>query len=180
MESDYHIGTVLRNIFNSEFFKQQRFSKVKNPTEVVVGTLRLVGGTERPAPEIMDWTGQIAYMGQDLLNPPSVEGWHNGIEWINSGTLMKRTNFVSELISDQSRPGVRNIIDRVMMTGNEPSDIVDACLDVMGPMLVSDTTRSELVDHASRLGAFDWSETGIERLTELMQLIVATREYQFS
>ena len=28
-----------------------------------------------------------AYMGQDLLNPPSVEGWHTGKEWINSGSL---------------------------------------------------------------------------------------------
>ena len=63
--------------------------------------------------------------------------------------------------------------------GNDPARIVDACLDVMGPLLVSDTTRSELVDHAGRLGGFDWPETGIERLTELMQLVVATREYQF-
>jgi len=180
MESDYHIGIVLRKLFNSDFFKQQRFSKVKNPTEVVISTLRLVGGTERPAPEIMNWTGQIAYMGQDLLNPPSVEGWHNGIEWINSGTLMKRTNFVSELISDSSRPGVESIIGRVRKAGTEPSDIVDACLDVMGPLIVSETTRSELIAHANRLGEFDWSATGIERLTELMQLIVATREYQFA
>ena len=145
MESDYHIGIVLEKLFNSAFFKEQRFSKVKNPTEVVISTLRLVGGTERPAPEIMDWTGQIAYMGQDLLNPPSVEGWHNGVEWINSGTLMKRTNFVSELISDPSRPGVEVIISRVKEAGTEPSDIVDTCLDILGPLIVSETTRSELI-----------------------------------
>ena len=87
---------------------------------------------------------------------------------------------VSELISDSSRPGVESIIGRVRKAGTEPSDIVDACLDVMGPLIVSETTRSELIAHASRLGEFDWSATGIERLTELMQLIVATREYQFA
>ena len=119
-------------------------------------------------------------MGQDLLNPPSVEGWHNGVEWINSGTLMKRTNFVSELISDPSRPGVEVIISLVKKAGTEPSDIVDACLDIMGPLIVSEATRSELIAHADRLGEFDWSGTGIERLTELMQLVVATREYQFA
>ena len=180
MASDYHMGTVLQKLFTSDFFKEQRFSRVKNPTEVVISTLRLVGGTDRPSPETLDWTGQIAYMGQDLLNPPSVEGWHNGIEWINSGTLMKRTNFVSELISDTERPGVRNIIDRIKLAGSIPKDVIDACLDIMGPMDVSDQTRRELIDHSEKQGDFDWNRDGEERLIEVLQLLVATREYQFA
>ena len=180
MASDYHMGTVLQKLFTSDFFKEQRFSRVKNPTEVVISTLRLVGGTDRPSPETLDWTGQIAYMGQDLLNPPSVEGWHNGIEWINSGTLMKRTNFVSELISDTERPGVRNIIDRIKLAGSIPKDVIDACLDIMGPMDVSDQTRRELIDHSEKQGVFDWNRDGEERLIEVLQLLVATREYQFA
>ena len=180
MASDYHMGTVLQKLFTSDFFKEQRFSRVKNPTEVVISTLRLVGGTDRPSPETLDWTGQIAYMGQDLLNPPSVEGWHNGIEWINSGTLMKRTNFVSELISDTERPGVRNIIDRIKLAGSNPKNIIDACLDIMGPMEVSDQTRRELIDHSEKQGDFDWNSDGEEKLIEVLQLLVATREYQFA
>ena len=180
MASDYHMGTVLQKLFTSDFFKEQRFSRVKNPTEVVISTLRLVGGTDRPSPETLDWTGQIAYMGQDLLNPPSVEGWHNGIEWINSGTLMKRTNFVSELISDTERPGVRNIIDRIKLAGSNPINIIDACLDIMGPMDVSDQTRRELIDHSEKQGDFDWNSDGEEKLIEVLQLLVATREYQFA
>ena len=43
---------------------------------------------------------QPTYMGQDLLNPPSVEGWHTGKEWINSGSLMARINFVAEKVGD--------------------------------------------------------------------------------
>ena len=180
MASDYHMGTVLQKLFTSDFFKEQRFSRVKNPTEVVISTLRLVGGTNRPSPETLDWTGQIAYMGQDLLNPPSVEGWHNGIEWINSGTLMKRTNFVSELISDTERPGVRNIIDRIKLAGSNPINIIDACLDIMGPKEVSDQTRKELIDHSEKQGDFDWNSDGEEKLIEVLQLLVATREYQFA
>jgi hypothetical protein len=179
-ETDFHMGTVLEKLFSSDFFQEQRFSKVKNPTEVVVGTIRLVGEGRRPSPKIMDWTGQITYMGQDLLNPPSVEGWHNGVEWINSGTLMKRTNFVSEMISDRSLPGVQNIVERVRKIGTNPSEIVDTCLDIMGPLQISETTRTELIDHATKLGEFKWAESGEERLIELMQLIVSTREYQFA
>ena len=178
--SDYHMETVLKKIFNSGFFKAQRFSRVKNPTEVVFGTLRLVGGTHRPSPETLDWTGQIAHMGQDLLNPPSVEGWHNGVEWINSGTLMKRTNFISKLISDTRRPGVRAIIDRIKFAGINPEVVVNACLDIMGPMEVSRETRLELVEHAEKEGDFNWDTSGEGRLIELLQLLVSTREYQFA
>ena len=178
--SDYHMETVLKKIFNSGFFKAQRFTRVKNPTEVVIGTLRLVGGTHRPSPETLDWTGQIAHMGQDLLNPPSVEGWHNGVEWINSGTLMKRTNFISKLISDTRRPGVRAIIDRIKFAGINPEVVVNACLDIMGPMEVSRETRLELVEHAEKEGDFNWDTSGEGRLIELLQLLVSTREYQFA
>ena len=93
---------------------------------------------------------------------------------------MKRTNFVSALISDTSRPGVRSIINRVKDSASKPADVVDACLDIMGPMRVSSHTRSELIEHASRLGSFNWTTTGEERLSEILQLLVATREYQFA
>jgi hypothetical protein len=185
MESDYHIGTVLKKIFNSDFFKEARFTRVKTPTEVVIGTLRLVEDTARPAPETMSWASQIGFMGQELLNPPSVEGWHSGIEWINSGTLMKRTNFTAEMISDRSRPGVAKIIDRIKSSGSKPEDVVDACLDVMGPLTIPDESRAELLDHARNLGDFDWDDErpgqgGETKLTEILQLVVSLREYQFA
>ena len=180
LESDYHMETVLRKLFNSDFFKNQLFERVKNPTEVVVGTLRLVGNAEMPSPEIMEQTSQIAYMGQDLLNPPSVEGWHNGIEWINSGTLMKRTNFVSELISDTSRPGVIDILNRLQKIEPDAKSLVDESLDLLGPLEISEIARKELIDHITNLGPFNWDDnSGVERSIELLQLIIATKEYQF-
>src|SRR5207249_12235316 len=87
-QSRFDIRSVLRVLFNSSFFKNARFKRLKSPAEVVVGSLRLVGGYELPRPEYGDLSMQPAYMGQDLLNPPSVEGWHTGPEWINSGSLM--------------------------------------------------------------------------------------------
>ncbi|NJO33461.1 MAG: DUF1800 domain-containing protein, partial [Rhodospirillales bacterium] len=56
-------------------------------------------------------------MGQDLLNPPSVEGWHTGKEWINSGALMARINFVAEQVGNTSLPGVQAIIKRLKAKG---------------------------------------------------------------
>ena len=171
-------------LFNSNFFKEAQFTKVKNPTEVVIGTMRMVGGGELAGPEIFDYSNHITYMGQELLNPPSVEGWHSGVEWINSGSLMKRANFVADMVGEIDRPGVSAIIERVRDSGASPESAVDTCLDLLGPVVVKDETREELIEHASAHGDFIWDDgnegESARRVSELLQLIVATREYQFA
>jgi hypothetical protein len=185
-DSNYDIRSTLRVIFNSDFFKNARFAHMKSPAEVVVGTLRLVGGYELPRPGYGELSMQPSYMGQDLLNPPSVEGWHTGKEWINSGSLMARINFVAELIGDPALRGVRAIINRVKAQAPlTPEQLVDSCLDFLGPMAVSDETRQELVDQAKEWGQLRWdneanSQAADKRVGEMLQLIVATREYQFA
>jgi Protein of unknown function (DUF1800) len=185
-DSKYDIRSTLRVLFNSDFFKNARFTHMKSPAEVVVGTLRLVGGFELPRPGYGELSMQPSYMGQDLLNPPSVEGWHTGKEWINSGSLMARINFVAELIGDPSLPGVRAIINRLKAQGPlSPEQLVDGCLDLLGPYKVSAETRQELTDQAKEWGQLRWdseanAKTADQRVGEMLQLIVATREYQFA
>ena len=185
IESDYDMRSVLRVMFNSDFFKAAQFAKIKNPTEVVVGTLRLVGEASLPSPSSFDWSNQIMYMGQDLLNPPSVEGWHYGAEWVNSGALMTRTNFVAGMLGETDRPGVRSIIDRVRKGGSTPEELLDACLDLLGPVEVGASTREELLGHASAKGELSWngddeSAESDQRVAEMLQLIASTREYMFA
>src|SRR5262245_38269902 len=112
-DSQYDMRSTLRVLFNSDFFKNARFAKIKSPAEVVVGLMRLAGGFEFPGPGIGNLAKNPTYMGQELLNPPSVEGWHTGAEWINSGTLMKRINFAAGLLGDTNRPGIGKLIDRL-------------------------------------------------------------------
>ena len=66
-----------------------------------------------------------------------------------------------------------------------PEQLVDLCLDLMGPMEVTETTRQQLVGHADEGGVLTWSEGGQDhnaanRVAEMLQLIVATREYQYA
>ncbi len=185
VESGYDIRSTLRVLFNADFFKNARFARLKSPTEVVVGTLRLVGGAEFPAPGIGDLSRQPAYMGQDLLNPPSVEGWHTGAEWINSGSLMRRVNFTADLVGDLNRPGIMALVERLKAQAEQQSDkVVDACLDLMGPLEVYPETRNELTGYINEGGDFAWDtpeevEVSMARISELLQLIVALREYQY-
>jgi len=186
VDSGYDIRSTLRVLFNSEFFKNARFARLKSPTEVVVGTLRLVGGAEFPAPGIGDLSRQPSYMGQDLLNPPSVEGWHTGAEWINSGSLMRRVNFTADLVGDVSRPGIKSMVSRLVAQGDKtPEKVIDACLDLMGPLEVEKESRDEMISFVSESGDFDWStpakvEGSTARVSELLQLIVSLREYQYA
>lgn len=185
-DSQYDMRSVLRVLFNSDFFKEARFAKLKSPAEVVIGTLRLVGGDEFPAPGIGNLSRQVGYMGQELLNPPSVEGWHTGTEWINSGSLMRRINFTANMVGDTSRPGVQVMIDKLRAQGDlSPEALVDQCLDLMGPLNVNDATRQELIKHTNVGGPLSWgtpqaSEASTQRVAELLQLIVSLRDYQFA
>ena len=183
IETDYDIKHTLRVLFNSDFFKNARFEKIKNPAEIVVSTLRMVGGYEKPFPGLGDMSRQYGYMGQDLLNVPSVEGWHYGAEWINSGSLMRRINFTADMFGDASKPGVQNIINRVKQGGKlSPEQLVDACLDLMGPLDVTEASKTELVAYAQEGGDLDCSsDDNCEiRITELLQLIVSLREFQYA
>ena len=187
MKYDYDIRSVLRVLFNSDFFKNADFAKVKSPTEFVVGAAR-VSGSHR-FPEVADvlLAPEAGDMGQQLLDPPSVEGWHTGAEWINTGSLVSRVNFASQQFADVTRPGVRSIIDRIRSQGTaiSPERMVDACLDLIGPVTVSESTRREMVGHAGaagdvRFGSEAEDRVSTERIKEMLQLIVATREYQLA
>ena len=132
--TQYDIRSMLRLLFNSDFFKEARFAKVKSPTEAVVGTMRLVGDFTSPKPGLHPLTMEIRYMGQDLLNPPTVEGWHTGKEWIDSGTLVERINFAADKVGNLELPGVRAIIHRMASEGAtiSPERLVDGCLEMVG------------------------------------------------
>ena len=188
VENDYEIRSVLRVLFNSDFFKEATFARVKSPAELVAGTVRLAGTHRSPDVDDIDLALNTTYMGQTLLDPPSVEGWHTGREWINTAGLVQRVNFAVNQFSDVTRPGVRSITDRISVqstTSISAEGLVDACLDLIGPLQVSATSRQELVDQASaggelKFGSEDEDRSSAERVRDMLQLIVATREYQMA
>ena len=141
-DSDHDIKAMLTTLFNSDFFKSEdiRYEKVKGPAEFVTGVLRLTGEFDRPRREILDRYLQTNFMGQMLTNPPSVEGWHQGVEWIDTGTLIERINFASEQLGDETKPGVRAMVDSIMDADPDPEadDLVDMCLEHLGTVEISD------------------------------------------
>ncbi len=188
-DSGYEIKAMLKALFTSDFFKADaaRFARVASPAEMVAGLMRMVGehrGEIKPG--LFEISQEPKYMGMDLMNPPTVEGWHTGHEWIDSGTLVERINFAANYLGRTDLPGVKAMIDRLMARGERlsPEAFVDGCIDLVGCLNVTDGTRQSLVEHAQRQGELRHG-TDAERAEftrrsgEMFQMLASTGEFQF-
>ena len=81
------------------FFSQHAIGrKIKSPVELVIGTLRCLQATSN--------TQLIAEgllkVGQGLFYPPNVKGWDGGRTWINSSTLLGRSNLLADILRNEA------------------------------------------------------------------------------
>ena len=186
-DSNADLRSILRVLFNSDFFKEARFKRVMSPSELVAGVIKLVGTHRYPDHEMIGYSTATMLMGQQLFNPPTVEGWHTGKEWIDGGALNERVNFAVDEVGDATKPGIQAIIKRLAAKGTAltPEEFVEDCLDLVGPLTVSGETRQVLLRYAESGGALDFGtdaerQQSEPRLVRMLQLIVASREYQFA
>ena len=189
-ESRYEMRSVLRTLFQSEYFKSDtaRNARVKGPVELVIGGIRLAGSYRTPTIGVEQVSRQASFMGQGLLQPPTVEGWHEGSEWIDSGALVERVNFVAAELRDLSKPGVRSIIHRLATSNGgtlTPEELVDGCLEQVGLYSTPDDTRDALVGHVATRGDIDLTgheegDNSEQRVGEVLSLITSSREFQLA
>ena len=181
--SGYNIGAMLKVLLNSDAFKNARFRRIKSPVETVIGTLRMVGDWTQPKPGFEFIFDEMKYMGQELLNPPSVEGWHTGSEWIDGGTLVHRINFTADFLGDPKFPGIQDIISKLADVGPAitPAEMVDGCLQYLGHYELSDESRHMLMTRAAKddVVRTDTAEFPQE-VGEMLQLIASTKEYLYA
>ncbi len=97
---DYELAPVVGTILSSNVFYSARAYRalVKSPVEFVVGTYKALGlnqvdDTVLPA---------LQQMGQRLFFPPNVAGWPGGQNWLTSGTMLARQNFLVRLLGSQT------------------------------------------------------------------------------
>jgi uncharacterized protein (DUF1800 family) len=190
-DSGGELRPILRALFMSDFFKAARFSKVKSPAELVVGTVKLVGTHRFPEAGLLELEAATTAMGQQLMNPPTVEGWHTGHEWIDGGTLNERVNFAVNQVTEATKPGIQEIVGQLSARANgggarlSPERFVDSCLELAGRLEVGAETRQALLDAAATEGGLGFAtdaerEESAGRVSRLLQLIVASREYQLA
>ena len=105
-----------------------------------------------------------------------------------SGSLVERINFITKELGNVQNPGVRAIIDRLAAAPGgtlTPAQLVDQCLELVGPLAVEDETRAALVEFAARDGEIHLQEhqpgdPAEQRIGNMLRIIAATREFQLA
>ena len=173
--NNYSIKEMLRTLFKSDFFKsdEARYKRVKSPAELMTGVLRLSGHMDRPRREMIVHAMKMQFMGQWLHNPPSVEGWHQGEEWVETGSLVERVNFASEQLGDLSMPGVALMVSKIVDNGISADELLERCLEELGELELTEDTSEDLRQFATAGGPVDH-----EKATGMLRLIAASRDFQ--
>ena len=166
---DFVMLPVLRELLSSQVFydKANRRSLIKSPLDLVVGSLRALAATVK-WPSIAKL---LANLGQDVFEPPSVKGWEGGRLWINSSSILLRTNFATELASTEQLASLRNSVTE---DADESSDFVVARLErlLMGSLAEKELRTSLVALHQVAEG------TSLQKLRATIQLILSVPEYQ--
>ena len=178
LKNDGEIKKVLEAMFKSEHFKSGdiRFKKVKSPSDLVFGISRLVDKYKIPDLDSAELAINTLLMGQFLMNPPSVEGWHEGEEWIDSGSLIERINYASTEISNTSSSGVKRIIEIIKETNiTDSNDLINNTLETLGYINITDKTKGMIKEHL-RKNKFTNKE---DKILDVLKLIVSTPDFQY-
>ncbi len=97
---DFELAPVVSTILRSNVFYSTRAYRalVKSPVEFAVGTYKVLG-----LPQVDEIALPALHeMGQELFNPPNVAGWPGGQNWLTSGTMIARQNFLTQLLNSQT------------------------------------------------------------------------------
>lgn len=97
-DNDYHIGKLMRSIFESDWFYDSKNvgAKIKSPIDFLAGTMRTLQAEFQNKQTLIFLQRAL---GQLLFDPPNVAGWSGGKNWIDNATLMLRLNLVPNLIN---------------------------------------------------------------------------------
>lgn len=124
-ENKMQIAPTVRRILTSNVFysSHARGRKVRSPVELAIGFLRSMAGSTNS----YELAQKLQTLGQGLLYPPSVKGWDGGRTWVNSATLLGRSNLIRGLLdSEKTRFSRKSLAEYLVGQGAESADqIID-------------------------------------------------------
>jgi uncharacterized protein (DUF1800 family) len=175
---DFELAPAVSTILRSEVFYSPRAYRalVKSPVDFVVGTYKLLG---LPSFDL-ETMHLLPGMGQTLFVPPNVAGWPGGQNWLTSGTMIARQNFLLRSVTSQNlaqsswlmslplqtRPAARALIETILQ-GDASADgftQLEAFLDGAG---------------SSALGALS-AENAASRISGAADIAMAMPAYQLN
>ncbi|MGA2662680.1 MAG: DUF1800 family protein [Verrucomicrobiota bacterium] len=100
---DFDLARLLETVLRSNLFFCGYRQKIKSPVQFAVGLVRALEGTVGTVRLASD----LADLGQDLFQPPTLKGWAGGQCWINRFMLPGRAKLAEELLAGSGPYGAK-------------------------------------------------------------------------
>jgi uncharacterized protein (DUF1800 family) len=174
MQTNYNIKAMLRRLFTAEYFFSSEFGRYSWPVEFVVKSVKETGWTGFSVDAAMT---PLTNMGQQLYEPPDVNGWALGPQWFSTGAMLARMNFAATLMGNQKF----NLGRELAPYRQSPQSVVDYMLNRYTFAPMTSQVRDALVEYARAGGPWTGSDAQLnDKSAGLARLIVASSEYQFN
>jgi Protein of unknown function (DUF1800) len=161
-DNDFNLKPVLSFLFKSdEFYSLELIgSKIKSPTEMMIGSLKLMEFSNLNIKYDDVTASDYAYLydmskilQQQLFEPPNVAGWPGQRDWISSTTYAYRNGFSDALINGKKINGGKislflKAIDYARTYKNSENAIkfIDEITDVFFELPLSNLKKKNLLD----------------------------------
>ena len=175
LASGTEIRPVLKEIFKSAEFRDSRhlYHRYSWPIEFVVRALKEEGHVGFSANDALT---PMLNMGQQLFEPPDVNGWALGPAWFSTGGMLARMNFASVLATNQKFE-LRNSARAYNQT---PETLIDYAISRLTLPEVPAPVYGALVDYVRAGGTWTGSDAQLlNKAGGVFHLLTGSGEYQF-
>ncbi len=174
LASNFSIKSMLQRLFLSEAFLTSHFQRYSWPAEYVARAIKEIGWNGLSVDAAMT---PLANMGQQLYEPPDVNGWELGPGWISTASMLARMNLSSTLAANQRF----NLARDAQPYRQSPEKLLTYLLGRFPTMGFSNTATTAMLDYLRSGPAWTGSDTQLQTKTAgLARLIVGAGEYQFN
>jgi uncharacterized protein (DUF1800 family) len=172
--SSFEMKPVIEKILDSPQFRNRSnyYARYSWPVEFVVRSIKEVGWTGF---SVNDTLTPLINMGQQLFEPPDVNGWDLGPGWFSSGAMLARMNFAAQLATNQKF----NLRDASRGFGRTPESLVSHIMDRLSPPEFEGDCYRALIDYTRAGGNWTGSDAQVAtKASGLVHLIVGSGDYQ--
>jgi len=176
LASNYSIRAMLQRLLVSERFLSgsTAFRHYAWPVEFVVRSIKDVGWRGLSVDSAV---GPLANMGQQLYEPPDVNGWALGAEWFSTASMLARMNYAATLAGNQKF----NLARDASSYGDSPERILEYLLARIPNAGFTSDGYAAVLDYLK--AGITWNGSTAQLNTKVagaVRLIVGAGEYQFN
>jgi uncharacterized protein (DUF1800 family) len=168
---EHVVGVILRSrhFFSPDVYRR----RVKSPVEFCVGVIRQLAPA-RSANLLSVAAIGCEQQGQALFDPPSVNGWHGGVAWLNSASILARMHWGVDLLRGSASRGIPSYDARRWGRDNAIPD--DKLQDAYCSLLLDDDLSPGTRDLVARLGR----DPAGPSFAAALQVLLQSPEYQLA